>query len=588
MSSCRLSPYLLLLVGSVGVDVRSDAALWQVLENGSVQLDATILPHPAPTEAGDTLIFVREPRIGLNLHDGSLVLRTPENEISLEPAPPEATFVDVQTLAREYFALADDGGRSLVLASFLRGTAHERRSRRRLSESLFQIRELVRTPLPTAAADPGEPRTAHVDAILRLDATAFYVEGRVMHEDAELTSLVAMSPEGERVELVSSAYRFPHPDVAEVIPDGLEQSLQPGFVAFFELANPSLLRDGWVLEMRDSDGGAVEVAMPPVLHHPFAARAKILDHLSLEPVAESRLKAEHILPAIERLEAQRRLGIAVATIDQHGTPPTAPDVSLVVVLRRPELLEQQLAQFVHDDEIAKSDLIYVLDIPENAERVRALADDLHRLYEVPFRLATLTARGGLSIASNLGAELARGHLLVLFDSAVIPDRAGWLHELVEFYEATPDIGALSPMLLYEDDSIRQAGMYFDRQTARDLWSSERFFEGLHRELPAANEARPVPAVSGACLMLAKELWDQMRGLRTEYIQGECAETDLCLRLMEDGRSNWYLPSVALYHLAQPDPSPERELESQYDRWLLSHLWNERIRQPLLLGAGATL
>ena len=32
----------------------------------------------------------------------------------------------------------------------------------------------------------------------------------------------------------------------------------------------------------------------------------------------------------------------------------------------------------------------------------------------------------------------------------------------DFYDSQPDIGALGPKLLYEDDSIQHAGMYFYR------------------------------------------------------------------------------------------------------------------------------
>jgi GT2 family glycosyltransferase len=323
--------------------------------------------------------------------------------------------------------------------------------------------------------------------------------------------------------------------------------------------------------------------MPRVSQDAGAARAAILADFTLEPPDEGQLKVGHISPAMDRLEVRRRRGIAIDAVDQHGTPPDHPIVSIIVPLfRQVELLEQQLAQFVHDPEIAASDLVYVLDSPEDTEYLRGFAHHLYDLYGVPFRLAVLTKNGGFSAVNNHGATLARGRLLLLLNSDVIPDRPGWLAEMVEFYDATPGIGALSAKLLYEDESIQHAGVYFDRPSGGQVWSKEHLFKGLHRDLPAANVTRPVPAVTGACLMISKALYDELGGLRAEYVQGDYEDSDLCLRLADAGRSSWYLSTVALYHLeGQSYPSTERELESQYNRWLHSSLWGERI--PELTG-----
>ena len=83
-----------------------------------------------------------------------------------------------------------------------------------------------------------------------------------------------------------------------------------------------------------------------------------------------------------------------------------------------------------------------------------------------------------------------------------------------FYDATPQIGALGPKLLYEDDSIQHAGMYFQRdpEYAPAGRTSTTSRDSAAR-LPAANVSRPVPAVTGACLMVERALYDQIGGLR---------------------------------------------------------------------------
>ena len=104
---------------------------------------------------------------------------------------------------------------------------------------------------------------------------------------------------------------------------------------------------------------------------------------------------------------------------------------------------------------------------------------------------------GFSGANNAGAQIARGRLLLLLNSDVLPDRRGWLSEMVEFIDRSPNIGAVAPKLLFEDDSIQHAGLYFERPDGEGLWSNEHYFKGLHRSLPAACTARAVPAVTAA-------------------------------------------------------------------------------------------
>jgi GT2 family glycosyltransferase len=147
----------------------------------------------------------------------------------------------------------------------------------------------------------------------------------------------------------------------------------------------------------------------------------------------------------------------------------------------------------------------------------------------------------------------------------------------EFYDATPNIGALGPKLLYEDDSLQHAGMYFFRPPGSSVWENMHYYKGLHRRLPAANTARPVPAVTGACLMIARDLYTSVGGLRSLYVQGDYEDSDLCLRLMEAGRETWYLPESELYHLeGQSYPAPLRQLTRTYNTRLHSWLWNDRI------------
>ena len=151
--------------------------------------------------------------------------------------------------------------------------------------------------------------------------------------------------------------------------------------------------------------------------------------------------------------------------------------------------------------------------------------------------------------------------------------------MTELYDSLDMPGAVGPMLLYEDNSLQHAGLYFERPPESRLWSNEHYFKGLHMDLPAANIPREVPAVTAACLMVDAELYRQVGGLSGAYVQGDYEDSDLCLRLRDAGRRNWYLPQVRLYHLeAQSYPSSARNVNREYNRWLFNETWGDVIGQ----------
>jgi GT2 family glycosyltransferase len=279
-----------------------------------------------------------------------------------------------------------------------------------------------------------------------------------------------------------------------------------------------------------------------------------------------------------RLQEQE---VEVAREVQHGLPPEMPEVSIVVPLyERIDLIEHQLAHFWQDHDLRVTELIYVLDSPQLSDPLTQLAGPLHDLYGISFKILELSRNGGYSTANNIGAAHARGRLLLLLNSDVLPVRQGWLSKLRGFYDATPQIGALGPKLLYEDGSIQHAGMYFQRDSRTNYWENQHYFKGFSRWLSAANVSRPVPAVTGACLMIDRELYQEVGGLSPMYLRGGYEDSELCLRLIEAGRRNWYLADVELYHLeAQSFPIHAR-VTNRYNAWLQTHLWDERIERTM--------
>jgi GT2 family glycosyltransferase len=448
-----------------------------------------------------------------------------------------------------------------------------------LSRDLLRVREMLREPLPTVAQGQDVPRGLHVDRIMSVDDRMFWIEGWAREVGGSIERLTAVAPEGLRAELMPGRSEVLRPDVLESFG---EQTTNPfercGFIQCFELSAPSRLQGEWLCEMQTGSGRQLEAVAPDVIRDETGVRNRLLREMHKGHDDLDALARGHVAPALSRLQERTAADVQVLQTVEFGKAPRRPGVSVVVPLyRRTDLLEHQLAQFAHDPEMAGVDLVYVLDSPDAADALVREGESLHQLYGVPFRVLMLDRTVGCSIAGNLGVSRARGRLLVLMHSDVLPARAGWLSAMTAFHGRTSGIGALGPKLLHEDDSVQSAGTRYSRASCAEGWEVEDRFCGLHRRFPAVAESRPVPAVSGACLMVQREEFDRAGGLDDSYVGHGFEDSDLCLRLARSGRENWYLADVEMYHLqGRSYTDAARSLTEPYNAWLHSALWGREI------------
>jgi O-antigen biosynthesis protein len=489
---------------------------------------------------------------------------------------------ELKDLVREELAPLDAPTRASVMETIAEAAAGHGRSSPELSGALHSVREVLRERLPRAAVDERQPAGLSVEQILAIDDRSFWISGWV-HDDDGLGTVTLVSPESARVDILETAFRYPRADVVQFYSAlGPDRAGEHGFTAFFTLPSPSLLPRGWIAELRTSNGTHLEVQCPTVIEDPQAARSTILGELSSRGAIGGELAAGHGSHALTRLQRRIVADSRIASVDVYGAAVRSPAVSVVVPLyKRLDLLEHQLLHFSRDADFAAAELIYVLDSVEQGDELAEQARALFALYGLPFTVVNLSSGAGFPGPSNHGVEVARAERLLLLNSDVIPDRAGWIGAMSDFYDATDGIGALGPKLLYEDDSLQHAGLYFHRVPGSELWENAHCFKGLHRTFPPANVPRTVPAVTAACMMLDRERYEEVGGLPLHYVQGDYEDSELCLRLALAGRQNWYLPSVELYHLEGQSYVPGlRRVPSEYNMWLHSSLWGERIEHTM--------
>ena len=149
-----------------------------------------------------------------------------------------------------------------------------------------------------------------------------------------------------------------------------------------------------------------------------------------------------------------------------------------------------------------------------------------------------------SHANNQGAEVARGDVLVFLNNDTKPF-PGWLDALAEGFEADIGVGIQGAKLLYGNSTIQHAGMVFGARPGR---REEPYHAYLCADPSAAyvNRMRDVQFVTGACLAMRRELFEEVGGFDEEYVYG-WEDTDLCMAAQAAGKRVVYNPRVVLFH-----------------------------------------
>jgi GT2 family glycosyltransferase len=275
-----------------------------------------------------------------------------------------------------------------------------------------------------------------------------------------------------------------------------------------------------------------------------------------------------------------------------GEMPKAPKVTVIVPLYgRIDFVKYQLSQFADDPDFKTDvELIYVLDDPRQERTFFRYCADHAPLFGVPFKAISYGMNLGYAGANNVAASMAQAEHLLLLNSDVLPDSHGWVTAMLNAYKGLKDAGALAPKLLYEDGSIQHAGMAFERLAALDnMWSNMHPGKGMPDTDSVSMEPQVMPAVTGACLMISTALYQKVSGLDEQYFLGDFEDSDLCLKLIEQGKQNYYLSNLTLYHLERQSQSLFENNDwktkvTVYNSWQHTKRWDALISK--LAGANA--
>lgn len=189
------------------------------------------------------------------------------------------------------------------------------------------------------------------------------------------------------------------------------------------------------------------------------------------------------------------------------------------------------------------------------------------------RVITYEGAFNYSAVNNLGVSKARGEYVLLLNNDTQVITVNWMEELL-MYAQRKDVGAVGAKLYYGDKTIQHAGVVLGLGAHRTAGHSHY---GQHRDnlgyMGRLCYAQNVSAVTGACLLVKKELFLEVGGL-DEGFAVSLNDVDFCIKLRQKGYLNVFTPFAELYHFE----SRSRGLDDQGEKAERYNRESEKFRE----------
>jgi GT2 family glycosyltransferase/ADP-heptose:LPS heptosyltransferase len=342
-----------------------------------------------------------------------------------------------------------------------------------------------------------------------------------------------------------------------------------------------LMLRAWEHLQRTGAGEAAVGHVPEVLYHRLQGSGHT--HKSVPEI----LQAGH--SALQR--HFERLGIA-AQVQPGPFPPSfrvrwplpeaRPLVSILVPTRdQLPLLQRCVESVIEKTKYPAYEILIIDNDSQTIDARNYLAAIEAKEAELGGRLRVVRQPGpfNFSAMNNAAARAARGEYLLLLNNDTAALHDDWLDEMMG-HAVRPDVGIVGAKLLYPDGKIQHAGVILGLRGP-----AEHPFIGRPPEdrgyFGRAQLTQDLSAVTGACLLVRKSVYEQVGGLDEQAFKVSYNDIDLCLKVREAGLRIVFTPYALLMHEGsasqksgtetQPDNAKLKrfaaEKDAMYAKWL---------------------
>ena len=171
--------------------------------------------------------------------------------------------------------------------------------------------------------------------------------------------------------------------------------------------------------------------------------------------------------------------------------------------------------------------------------------DLASFYKsLPYKIINYTGNFNFSKMNNLATENANGDFILFLNDDTKILHPDWLNEMVSLCNQK-DVGVVGAKLVYANNSIQHAGVSI-LETGSGFHPFQHTPGNSKLHFNFLNVVRESSAVTGACLLIKKEIFDKINRFDDDF-DLYYGDTDLCLKVIELGYSVLFTPYARLLH-----------------------------------------
>lgn len=242
----------------------------------------------------------------------------------------------------------------------------------------------------------------------------------------------------------------------------------------------------------------------------------------------------------------------------YALPAVPPLVSIIIPTRNGENLLRKCIDSIFEKTTYTNFEVLVIDNGSDdpatlnylaqlsqAEKINIIRDD------GPFNYSRL---------NNMAVELAAGDVIALLNNDIEVISPDWLSIMIS-HAQRPGIGAVGAKLRYTNGAIQHGGVILGLGgvAGHSHKHSESGALGYARRLSITQN---FSAVTGACLVIQKQIFKDANGLDEENLAVAFNDVDFCMRVKEAGYRNIWTPLAELFHHESATRGGEDTIEKQ--------------------------
>lgn len=211
--------------------------------------------------------------------------------------------------------------------------------------------------------------------------------------------------------------------------------------------------------------------------------------------------------------------------------------------------------------------------PETFEYYKAAQSKYDNL-----RVITWERGFNYSAINNFAAKQVDGEYILLLNNDIEVITPDWIEQMLMFAQRK-DVGAVGAKLYYDDDTIQHAGVIVGLGGV-----AGHSHKGFARDNPGymarASIAQNLSACTAACLLIRKDVYDQVEGLDEGYAVA-FNDIDLCMKIRASGFLIVFTPFAEFYHYESKsrgdEDTPEKRARFNSEVFRFQERWKKQLK-----------